>query len=369
MILSSRKFVGFVLGALAVTAITVACGSDDESKFKDPNAEQPSFLGPDGGFYGGEAGDDPLGKLLQDDPPAAWCGLDGGAPPAVGGTEKCPTDKNLPGCPCVGDDGNGLSPGATKACWTGQRKNRGLGQCKDGVTTCVSEGENKNVWGPCLGQKLPTPNATGDSACSCFSIGLWKIDNTAPCIWSQDGSTYYAYSPQPPADGSFAVRQCDGTIKPGQTIKEKWSKDRLTTDCAGTFTLCFRIRVGDPKNPSPNDCILGESCTLADYQESGKEQELPELDPWFTPDTPEGHACAKKWEIDTPEDKLPGYGEMIVRGGQTVRCEAVSDVPNDKEFVFNRVEYCPRICRPGYKNYKPNDPLCQECQLSGKGKF
>lgn len=357
MILSSRKIVIGLMAAVGTMSVVMACGSDDESKFKDPNATTPIFQ--DAGLFS-EGGDDPNGELYKDDPPPAWCGIDGGAPVPIGGTLECPDDKNKPGCGCE-------TPGKEDDCWTGARKNRNLGECHDGRTICKSIGENRNVWGECVGQRLPQPNSTGADACSCFSLGIWKIANTAPCIWTPDKKTYYAYSTLPPAKEGDGPRKCETTdhLESGQKTTEPWSTDTLVTDCAGTFKLCFRIKVGDYKNPSPNDCTMGVSCVDVDYQEPKKEQPLPDLPSWFSTDS----ACAKKWEVDTPEDKSPGYGEMFVQGGQTVTCEAVSNVPKDQEFVFNRLQYCPLICRPGHPNYQPNHPECVACKLAGEGKF
>jgi hypothetical protein len=109
--------------------------------------------------------------------------------------------------------------------------------------------------------------------------------------------------------------------------------------------------------------VLGEVCTDADYKEANVEQPLPDLPTWAGSDS----VCAKKWEGDTPEDVSPGYGEMIVKG-RTIHCDAVDD-GKGSDFVFHRVKYCPRICRPGYPNYQPNAPQCQDCQLKGKGEF
>src|SRR3954447_21338823 len=112
------------------------------------------------------------------DPPVMYCGLDGGAftpPTPPGGTLACPDDKNLEGCPCP-------TLGMTASCWPGKRANRGLGQCKDGQTTCVQSGEVNTAWGPCVGAVLPTAGATqGAAACDCFSEGFWDIADIVVC--------------------------------------------------------------------------------------------------------------------------------------------------------------------------------------------
>ena len=55
-------------------------------------------------------------QIYASDPPPLACD-GGGMPPPVTGTPECPSDKNLPGCPCN-------PAGSTAACWTGLRKNR-----------------------------------------------------------------------------------------------------------------------------------------------------------------------------------------------------------------------------------------------------
>lgn len=353
MILSSRKLVGAVAVLGAVAGVIVACGSEPDSKFVDPNAPVGTFTN-DAGLITSNKGDDPNGDLFKDDPPPNYCGVDAGVQVTkIGGTVECPDDKNKPGCGCpnVGDKAK---------CWTGLRKNRGLGGCKDGETICERKGENDFRWGQCLGQVLPRPNAIGEAACSCFSVGLWKIANTAPCIWS-DSAGYYAYSTiGPDASGCTETDHLDRGVKPSKGV---WSTDTLKTDCTGTFTLVYRVKVGDYKNPKKEDCTLGESSTLVEYRQENVEQSLPDLPHWNTADS----ACVKKWEVDTPEDQSPGYGEMIVRGGKTALCDVLADEADpSSEFVFNRVLYCPKICR------KPENkelPVCKECQLKGQGDF
>src|SRR5262245_14556904 len=87
------------------------------------------------------------------DPPPMYCSLDGGTippPPPPGGTLECPDDKNREGCECP-------TEGMTAACWPGARKNRNLGICKDGTTTCRRTAELQLTWGPCVGYVLPVP--------------------------------------------------------------------------------------------------------------------------------------------------------------------------------------------------------------------
>ena len=353
MTLSSRNILLSVLSCCSVAAIVIACGSD-ESKFGDGTPGPTVF--PEAGF--GEGGPGSNDDLYAKDPPPPWCGPDAGVPlPPIGGTEECPDDKNKPGCGCA-------TAGETAPCWTGLRKHRNLGICKDGVAKCIPKNETANVWGECEGQVLPQIDAKGAEACSCFSVGEWKIANTSPCLRTPGGGSYYAYSTV--YDNGQATN-CGGDAKPippaGQAPPGIWSTNTLKVDCAGKFDLCFKIRAGDYNAPKADDCILGEVCTVADYKEANVEQALPDLATWAGKD----NACAKKWESDTPADVSPGYGEMVVKG-QTVRCDAIDDGAGN-DFVFHRVQYCPRICRPGDPGYNPEHPNCKACQLAGKGSF
>ena len=350
MILSSRKLLLSFLACGSVAAVVIACGSD-ESKFDDGDIGPAVF--PEAGSLG-DGGANPSDDLYKNDPPPPWCGPEGQPePPPITGTEECPSDKNKPGCGCE-------TPGETQPCWTGLRKHRKLGICKDGVAKCMPRNETSNVWGPCEGQVLPQPDAKGAEACSCFSVGEWKIANTSPCLWSPSAGNYYAYSTV--LKDGLATYCKDGEVAPPNTAPPGiWSTNTLKVDCAGKFNLCFRIRAGDYNNPKADDCILGEVCTgEVEYKEANVEQTLPDLATWAGKD----NACAKKWESDTPANVSPGYGEMIVKG-QTVRCDAIDDGAGN-DFVFHRVQYCPRSCRD---TANENNPECLACQLAGKGTF
>jgi hypothetical protein len=365
MTLSSRSLLLSCLALAGVAAIIVACGSATDSKFDDGKPTIGTFG--DGGFgEGGPGGPD----LYANDPPPPWCGPDGGAPPPIGGTEACPDDKNKPGCGCdnIGDKA---------PCWTGLRKHRHLGVCKDGVTTCGPRDENANVWGACVGEVLPT-GPTGSAACSCFSIGQWDIDNTTPCL-RQDNGTYYTYSTvydtATHKNTYCGENGASGPWSPmGVAPAGIWSTNRVRTDCAGHFRICFRIRQGDYDNPKDTDCIMGESCTEGDVPRPNAAKdtttgqfteppvEFPPLPTWAGKD----NQCAKQWEDPTitPPEKSPGYGEMYVQG-KTLSCDAI-DHPIDKDFVFHRVKFCARMCRNGAN---PTAEECKSCQLEGSGQF
>lgn len=347
--LSSRLLVLSTFGSFIIGGAIIACGSDG-SKFDDGTGNTGTFGEGGLGDIDGSAFDP-----YKDDPAPKWCGPDAGTPgPQVEGSAECPSDKNKPGCPCA-------TPGAEADCWTGLRKDRNLGICRDGKTTCTRTNEFSSTWGECRGQVLPQQNAVGAQACDCFSLGKWDIANTSPCFKST-GDVYTAYSTKQVTNGDPTTNGCqqsDPTPTPGSTMPD-WSTDKLKVDCAGTFTLCFRIRAGDYNNPSANDCVLGESCVQnATYADTSMELQLPNLPGWVGTNA----ACAKKWEKDTPNNVSPGYGEMIVKG-QTVTCDEVGSAAGD--YVFHRVQYCPKMCRGGAN---PTAPECVACQTASSGEF
>lgn len=350
--LLSGLAIGFVSIVSGVT-ILAACGNEGSEFSGTGPGDGGNNSVPDGGF-GSSGGGEQDADLYANDPPPKWCGPDGGdpAPPQPGGTEECPDDKNKPGCPCD-------TLGEKKACWTGLRKNRGLGVCKDGVATCVGKNENTNVWGPCEGEVLPTPGATlGKDACGCFSAGQWKIANLSPCtLQYTDGTGTQVNAESTIPNGNVA--NCPPTNPPTAAPTEDWSTDTVNVDCAGHFKLCLRIRQGVFESPSANDCLLGEVCTESDYKTANVEQAWPNLPGWLGTDK----ACAKKWN-DTPETSSPGYAEMIVKG-ESVRCDVIDDGKGN-DLLFNRIKYCPRSCND---SANANQPECVKCQLSGQGQF
>lgn len=337
----------------SVAAVVIACGTDNSSEFPNSNDAGSSGFVPDGAF-GSSSGDLPdAADLYANDPPPKWCGPGADpAPTAIGGTLQCPDDKNKPGCGCT-------TPGEKAKCWTGLRKHRNLGICKDGETTCVQKNENDAVWGPCEGEVLPNPSAKkGKEACGCFSMGQWKIANLSPCTMSfTDGTGTQVNAVSTILNGNVA--QCPAQNPPTAAPAQAWSTNTLNVDCAGHFKLCLRIRQGVFETPGASDCILGEVCSESDYTTANVEQAWPDLPGWLGADK----ACAKKWN-DTPNNTSAGYAEMIVKG-QSVRCDAIDD-GNGGDLVFNRVKYCPRSCNEAANQ---NLPECVSCQVSGQGQF
>jgi hypothetical protein len=273
-------------------------------------------------------------QIYASDPPPTTCD-GGGMPPPVGGTPQCPSDKNLPGCPCT-------TAGQTAACWTGLRKNRGHGNCKDGMTTCVLQGETGLVWGPCTGEVLPT-GTTGKAACTCFSGGHWAIANLSPCFVFSD-PTMTTVMEAIATDATTMQCPTDFTMAP-----TNWSTDTLVTDCTGNFTLCYTIKAGNGNSPQPTDCVVAKSCVTAYYPVANQVFPMPDLPGWITDSTMT--ACAQMFV------NSGGYGEMSVEG-QSDQCELV---PNH---VFQHVTYCPLACNG------PSPPaMCAQCMPGGGGSF
>lgn len=338
-VLAVRKpLFSLLVTAAAIAAAASACSSTDRDGVPQSNANAQAEAGAP------TFGDDVAPKdetytpdqIWANDPPPKWCGPAGKPAPAPpGGTPDCPDDKNKEGCPCK-------TLGEKASCWPGKRVNRDLGQCKDGTTTCETKGELGKVWGKCQGFELPTPGATkGAQACKCFSQGQWKIDNLVPCF-VQGGTGSYATS----------ATCAGGTPPPNTTPSSPWSKNTLTVDCAGHLKLCYTIKAGDAKNPSPSDCSLGTVCTEGDYLKENTPQAFPELPGWVSNNS----ACVDKIMAGSAV-----YGEMTVIG-KSVLCDEIGDGTNP--LVFNRVQYCPMTCA---KN--PSDPACAQCGASGAGQF
>ncbi len=275
-------------------------------------------------------------QIYASDPPLLACD-GGGMPPPVGGTPECPSDKNLPGCPC--------SPaGSMAACWTGLRKDRGQGDCKDGMTVC-GQGEQL-VWGVCSGEVLPM-GTTGKAACQCFSSGHWAIANLSPCFYTNTdgmGNTTMGAISTIPQDGGASM--CPAAFDTAPT--QDWSSDTLTIDCAGTFNLCYTIKAGNPKMPLATDCTVVQVCAAGYYAMAGVVQPWPDLPGWLS--DPSAAACVAQFT------STGGYGQMSVVG-QSNECEDVSK-------VFQTVTYCPLTC-----NSDPTAPGCVGCQAGGGGTF
>jgi hypothetical protein len=341
---------GLVLASVSsflVGASSVHCGGNAQSSSGFAGSGGSGTGASTGSGLGGQLGldvqvvDYSAEQIYANDPPPTTCD-GGGMPPPVTGTPECPSDKNLPGCACT-------TPGMMAPCWTGLRKDRNHGVCHDGMTTCSMVGEQL-IWGGCSGEQLPT-GTTGKEACTCFSGGTWSIANLEPCfltVTMSGTSTTTAFASTPAVPPSTAPTCPFNSSTGAPTVPTTWSGDTLQADCTGSFTLCYTIKAGDPKNPSSSDCVLAKACSSGYYAVANQMQTWPDLAGWVS--NASMSACVQQF-ISTG-----GYGEMSVHG-QSDECELI-----DK--VFQRVTYCPMSC-----NTNPSGAGCQGCGNGASGMF
>jgi hypothetical protein len=336
MVMHARSFAG----AASLFSVLAACASEAPGGF----AAGASTSEPATGFGDEQGVPMPEVDQFANDPPAPWCGPAGKpAPMNPGGTLACPDDKNKPGCPCA-------IPDEEVSCWTGLRKHRKLGICKDGIARCERTSETTFGWSKCEGQVLPTPGAKkGAAACGCFSKGQWKIANTVPCT-IDFGSAKYTVSTV--LNGAKVACPSPSGVVPPPVPATPWSSNTLTVDCAGRFKLCYTIKAGKAEAPSAADCTVAKVCTEGDYPKENVETTFPILPAWASTDP----VCSRKF------DEGGGYGEMTVIG-KSVRCDAIDDGAG-KPLVFQRATYCPASC-----NDTPTTPECARCQQGGNGTF
>jgi hypothetical protein len=348
---------------IAIGGVAIGCSCDDggRSSVRDggpssifdgaPPTADGAPARPDGAPSGpvdAYLAPDPDAYFFADPPPSS-CFPDGGMgpwPDPPGGTPDCPDDRAREGCRCD-------NPGDTAACWPGPRRNRMRGICRDGVSTCMPRDEFGGQWGPCVGAVLPVEGVTlGPSACECFSMGRWEIDNLMPCFIDYGGGTMYAVSTFTSGASGMCPTDVSSTPPPSPQPGTVWSNDRLTVDCAGRFMLCYSLRAGDAMAPAPTDCVVTRQCVETWYPEAGAVQELPPLPSWSSSES----ACATQFAT------TGGYGEMSVRG-VSVECDDISD-GSGGEYVFNRIPYCPLRC-----SETPDAPECERCAAGGSGSF
>jgi hypothetical protein len=338
----------------ALSALQCSASSDDTvgggGNSGNPDGSTGGFNSNDGSIViDSQAQDYSAEQFFLNDPPPLSCD-GGGNPPKPGGTPECPDDKNLQGCPCT-------VKGATAPCWPGLRKHRNHGNCKDGTTECILQGEVKLVWGECKGFQGLNPTTlmplgtTGKAACLCFSGGYWDIDNLSPCFISSAGG---------------AVMGAVSTVMPGNCPDPNgidfanpvpptaiWSTNTVTVDCTGNFKLCYTLKALSTPNgqPGAGDCTMKQVCTEAYYGTKDQPMTFPDLPGWITQNASE-NSCAQAFVSNG------GYGEMSVKG-ESDECDKV-------EKVFNTVIYCPLKCADPAN---ASDPECVNCQPGGGGPF
>lgn len=189
-------FGAVVAVSVVATMVGAGCGSSPNTGFAVDDA------GPVG-----DAGTHTDGTIVPDD--AGLVQNDGtvliGSGDAAMAVTCNPTSLDLQGCLCP-------SVGTMRACYTGPAKTRDVGECKDGMQTCV--GSETPQWGPCTGSVTPDPevcNGNVDANCN----GLTGCNdptctNTPYCnTGCTDGQTRKCYT-GPTGTENFGVCK-DGT--------------------------------------------------------------------------------------------------------------------------------------------------------------
>jgi len=127
--------------------------------------------------------------------------------------------------------GGACRPGKVAACYDGQEGTAGVGPCQQGTSTCTDQG----VWGPCMGEVLPTAENCSD-----------RIDNNCNGVVDEDVDADHDGFTTCGVPGVVAGDCCDSTecsrpelVNPGAFDA---AGNNLDDDCDGkvdnTLTAC-----------------------------------------------------------------------------------------------------------------------------------
>jgi hypothetical protein len=214
------------------------------------------------------------------------------------------------------------------------------GSGSTGTTTATTTGGATG--GGSTGSGSATGTSGGSVCTTCFLHGDWQVDNLEPCFVTE-GDAGLAISSA--VQGGTAT--CPTSFDAPPTAD--WSTDSLTIDCSGTYTLCYAIKAGDPKNQLATDCTIIEDCTQPGQAVANMKAAFPDLPGWLSGSDAGG--CIAQLE------NSGGYGAMSVRG----TADGCGTVARDD---FQYVTYCPINCNG------PNpSPNCATCQGGGGGPF
>lgn len=174
------------------------------------------------------------------------------------------------GCPII------CANGTPQSCYTGPAGTQGVGICKSGTSTCMSNG---TMWGPCIGQVTPFPweicypfypddddcdGTQSECKCTVFTsktcyqgpggtqgLGACK-SGTSYCYqnWSTGGGSDYGTClgqvlPAPEDCTNGKDDDCDGL---GDADEFSFA----TGDCCNSISDCYLTGTGDCKSPDCN---------------------------------------------------------------------------------------------------------------------
>jgi hypothetical protein len=147
-------------------------GTVDEGCACAPGATRACFGGPAGAETKGicKAGVQTCGSTGQ------WGACEGQVLPQA----SDPCNGVDDDCDGVVDQACECTPNATRACYTGPPNTRAVGDCKDGIATCVAESASVRKWGPCANEVLPTPSVV---------VATGQVNPSTPDL-TEDGAGY-----------------------------------------------------------------------------------------------------------------------------------------------------------------------------------
>lgn len=197
----------------------------------------------------------------------------------------------------------------------------------------------------CSGQGGGTPSMQDEQASTCRCPLDWQVDNMAVCVSPHTAFTQtLLFSSHVDSAGEIA---CDSARPFPQPVPEEaWSSQRIASPCAGHGTLSIKVRQGDAKEPSDDDCVIAEHTLDFDYAKAGAPQELAPVGAWSAQD----QTCARAYEEEG------GYLEFRIESEQ-IGCDRSGS-------TVKYVAICPVGC-----DITPDQPKCKVCggqQLSNR---
>ncbi len=256
------------LAASTVGCLLAGCSSEESGSAANSVSPHDSGVSGQAGIAGGGA----AGNAGHHGDAGASGGTDSGTPVVDGGNTKDTCGNG------IDDDGNGkvdedcaCKAGDTQKCFVGVVAQAGIGACKMGSQSCVTEasqGEFKlNTWGPCTGYGKPSAelcnsadddcNGLVDDNCSC-SPGETKNCKTTCGKGTQtcaNGSWTECNAPRPLPEvcGDGVDQDCNGADEPCPTCNDGIkNQDETAVDCGGVCPLSVLY-----SNVNPEACDDG----------------------------------------------------------------------------------------------------------------